>query len=230
MRLPDIVGVELAGKRQPGITATDIVLSITEFLREQKVVSAYLEFYGEGTADLTLGDRATISNMAPEFGATAAMFYIDQMTLDYLRLTGREEQQVQLVECYAKQAGLWADSLKNTDYERVLRFDLSQVRRAMTATDDDGGLWVDTVEAGGVPVPNRPDVDSPPHWRLADIAATERPRHPDVSPFGNDLALIIDRDDSSDVWRVPLAGGRPVRPGPGRTPPRSRGPCWPRVQ
>ena len=82
MRLPDIIGVELTGKRQPGITATDIVLAITEFLREQRVVSSYLEFYGEGARDLTLGDRATISNMTPEFGATAAMFYIDQNTID----------------------------------------------------------------------------------------------------------------------------------------------------
>jgi aconitate hydratase len=102
MRLPDIVGVELTGKRQPGITATDIVLAITEFLRAQRVVSAYLEFYGEGADALTLGDRATISNMTPEFGATAAMFYIDDMTIDYLRLTGREEDQIALVENYAK--------------------------------------------------------------------------------------------------------------------------------
>src|SRR5919205_1097612 len=87
MRLPDIVGVELSGKPQPGITATDVVLALTEFLRREKVVSAYLEFYGEGAASLTLGDRATISNMAPEYGATAAMFSIDQQTVDYLRRT-----------------------------------------------------------------------------------------------------------------------------------------------
>ncbi len=95
MRLPEIVGVELAGKPQPGITATDIVLALTEFLRRAKVVGAYLEFYGEGAAALTLGDRATISNMAPEYGATAAMFSIDQQTIDYLKLTGRTDQQVQ---------------------------------------------------------------------------------------------------------------------------------------
>jgi 2-methylcitrate dehydratase (2-methyl-trans-aconitate forming) len=129
MRLPDIVGVELTGKPQPGITATDIVLALTEFLRKSKVVSAYLEFYGEGASALTLGDRATISNMAPEFGATAAMFYIDEQTIKYLRLTGREEETVQLVEAYAKEAGLWADSLKTAQYERVLSFDLSSVVR-----------------------------------------------------------------------------------------------------
>jgi aconitate hydratase len=129
MRLPDIVGVELTGKPQAGITATDIVLALTEFLRKSKVVSAYLEFYGEGAANLTLGDRATISNMAPEYGATAAMFAIDEQTIKYLKLTGRDDAQVELVETYAKETGLWADTLKNADYERVLRFDLSTVVR-----------------------------------------------------------------------------------------------------
>ena len=129
MRLPDIIGVELVGKRQPGITATDIVLALTEFLRNEKVVSSYLEFFGEGASALTLGDRATISNMTPEFGASAAMFYIDDKTIDYLKLTGREPEQVTLVETYAKQAGLWADGLENAEYERVLKFDLSSVVR-----------------------------------------------------------------------------------------------------
>ncbi|WP_136248901.1 Fe/S-dependent 2-methylisocitrate dehydratase AcnD [Halomonas borealis] len=129
MRLPDIVGVRLTGKRQPGITATDIVLAITEFLRGERVVGAYLEFFGEGAKSLTIGDRATISNMTPEYGASAAMFYIDDQTLDYLRITGREAEQVELVETYAKQAGLWADSLGEARYERVLEFDLSTVER-----------------------------------------------------------------------------------------------------
>ncbi|KJK23239.1 aconitate hydratase [Burkholderiaceae bacterium 16] len=129
MRLPDIIGVELTGKPQPGITATDTVLALTEFLRKEKVVSSYLEFFGEGTTHLTLGDRATISNMAPEFGSTAAMFYIDEQTIKYLRLTGRDEALVKLVETYAKEAGLWADSLKHAEYPRVLKFDLSSVVR-----------------------------------------------------------------------------------------------------
>mgnify|MGYP002619530819 CR=1 FL=1 len=131
MRLPDIVGVELTGKLQPGITATDMVLALTEFLRKERVVGAYLEFRGAGAASLTLGDRATISNMAPEYGATAAMFFIDQQTIDYLKLTGRDDEQVKLVETYARQTGLWADSLADADYERVLRFDLSSVVRNM---------------------------------------------------------------------------------------------------
>ncbi|WBM30952.1 MULTISPECIES: Fe/S-dependent 2-methylisocitrate dehydratase AcnD [Pseudomonas] len=131
MRLPEIVGVELTGKLAPNLTATDLVLALTEFLRKQKVVGAYLEFHGEGARALTLGDRATISNMAPEYGATAAMFAIDQQTIDYLRLTGREEQQVKRVETYAKVAGLWADSLAGAVYERTLSFDLSSVVRNM---------------------------------------------------------------------------------------------------
>ncbi|MCA1769022.1 MAG: Fe/S-dependent 2-methylisocitrate dehydratase AcnD [Halomonas sp.] len=129
MRLPDIVGVDLTGKPKPGITATDIVLAITEFLRKERVVGAYLEFFGEGSKSLTIGDRATISNMTPEYGASAAMFYIDEQTLDYLTLTGREPEQVALVETYAKQTGLWADSLVDAQYERVLTFDLSSVER-----------------------------------------------------------------------------------------------------
>lgn len=131
MRLPDIVGVELTGKLRPGITGTDMVLALTEFLRKERVVGAYLEFYGEGADSLTVGDRATISNMTPEYGATAAMFYIDGQTIDYLKLTGREDDQVALVENYAKHTGLWADSLKTAEYERVLKFDLSKVERTL---------------------------------------------------------------------------------------------------
>jgi len=129
MRLPDIVGVKLTGKRQPGITATDIVLAITEFLRKERVVGAYLEFFGEGASSLTIGDRATISNMTPEYGATAAMLYIDEQTIDYLKLTGREPEQVDLVEKYAKETGLWASEMTEAQYERVLEFDLSTVVR-----------------------------------------------------------------------------------------------------
>ena len=131
MRLPDIIGVKLTGKPRPGITATDTVLALTEFLRNAKVVGAYLEFFGEGASALTLGDRATISNMAPEYGATAAMFFIDDKTIDYLRLTGREDAQIRLVETYARHTGLWADSLATAEYERVLTFDLDTVVRNM---------------------------------------------------------------------------------------------------
>ncbi|WP_416400100.1 Fe/S-dependent 2-methylisocitrate dehydratase AcnD [Alicycliphilus denitrificans] len=131
MRLPDIVGVRLSGKRQPGITATDIALALTEFLRKEKVVGAYVEFFGEGADSLSIGDRATISNMCPEYGATAALFTIDPQTIEYLRLTDRSPEQVQLVEAYAKAAGFWHTDLRTAQYERVLAFDLSTVVRNM---------------------------------------------------------------------------------------------------
>lgn len=161
MRLPDIIGVEITGTRNPGITATDIVLALTEFLRAEKVVSSYLEFYGEGTAQLNLGDRATISNMTPEFGATAALFYVDQHTIDYLKLTGREDEQVKLVETYAKETGLWADDLKTAEYERVLTFDLSTVVRTIAGpSNPHARVPVSELAARGISgkVENEPDL------------------------------------------------------------------------
>ncbi len=140
MRLPDIVGVELTGKLKPGITGTDLVLALTEFLRKERVVGAYLEFYGEGADSLSVGDRATIANMTPEYGATAGMFFIDGQTIDYLKLTGREDEQVALVETFAKETGLWADSLKTAEYERVLHFDLSKVERNLAGPSNPHAL------------------------------------------------------------------------------------------
>ncbi|WP_280191738.1 Fe/S-dependent 2-methylisocitrate dehydratase AcnD [Delftia sp. PS-11] len=131
MRLPDIVGVRLTGRRQPGITATDIALALTEFLRAQKVVGSYVEFFGEGADSLSIGDRSTISNMCPEYGATAALFAIDPQTIAYLRLTDRSPEQVRLVETYARTAGFWSTDLQTAQYERVLAFDLSGVVRNM---------------------------------------------------------------------------------------------------
>ncbi|MDY7024717.1 MAG: Fe/S-dependent 2-methylisocitrate dehydratase AcnD [Pseudomonadota bacterium] len=140
MRLPDIVGVELVGQLAPGIIGTDLVLALTQFLRQERVVGAYLEFFGEGASSLSLGDRATIANMTPEYGATAAMFSIDEKTIDYLRLTGREEEQVQLVEHFAKHTGLWSDTLKGAEYERVLRFDMSTVGRNLAGPSNPHAL------------------------------------------------------------------------------------------
>ena len=164
MRLPNIVGVELKGKRKPGITATDIVLAITEFLREEKVVGAYLEFYGEGARDLTLGDRATISNMTPEFGATAAMFSIDEKTIDYLKLTGRDDEQVKLVENFAKTTGLWADNFDNAEYERVLTFDLSAVGRNI-AGPSNPHRRVSTSELAEQGITGQVDMPSDDNWK-----------------------------------------------------------------
>ncbi len=176
MRTPDMVGVELTGKPQPGITATDIVLALTEFLRKEKVVGAYLEFRGEGAAALTIGDRATISNMAPEYGATAAMFFIDGNTLDYLRLTGRSDEQVALVETYARAAGLWADDLADAQYERTLHFDLSSVVRNMAGpSNPHRRLPVSELAARGI----------------ADEAKLERGKAEEMAGLMPDGAVII---------------------------------------
>jgi aconitate hydratase len=173
MRLPVIVGVKLSGRPQPGITATDVVLALTEFLRQSKVVGAYLEFHGEGAASLTLGDRATISNMAPEYGATAAMFAIDQQTIDYLRLTGRSDEQVRLVETYAKHAGLWADALKDAVYERVLHFDLSTVVRNMAGPSNPHARVATTeLAARGIAAPWRDEPGRMPDGAVIIAAIT----------------------------------------------------------
>lgn len=173
MRLPVIVGVKLSGRPQPGITATDVVLALTEFLRQSRVVGAYLEFHGEGAASLTLGDRATISNMAPEYGATAAMFAIDQQTIDYLRLTGRSDEQVRLVETYAKHTGLWADALKDAVYERVLHFDLSTVVRNMAGPSNPHARVATTeLAARGIAAPWRDEPGRMPDGAVIIAAIT----------------------------------------------------------
>ncbi|MBT0587096.1 Fe/S-dependent 2-methylisocitrate dehydratase AcnD [Alteromonas oceanisediminis] len=189
MRLPDIVGVELLGKPAAGITATDIVLAITEFLRKAKVVSAYLEFFGEGTKHLTLGDRATISNMTPEYGASAAMFYIDDHTLDYLRLTGREDDQVTLVENYAKHTGLWADDLANAEYERVLQFDLSSVERNIAG-------------------PSNPHTKvSTKDLKVKGISAAQAPQNGDEMPDGAAIIAAITSCTNTSNPRNMIAAG-----------------------
>ncbi|QTE01607.1 aconitate hydratase [Streptomyces cyanogenus] len=127
MLIPRVVGFKLTGELQPGTTATDLVLTITEMLRKHGVVGKFVEFYGEGVAATSLANRATIGNMSPEFGSTAAIFPIDDETLNYLRLTGRSEQQVALVEAYAKQQGLWLDPKAEPDFSEKLELDLSTV-------------------------------------------------------------------------------------------------------
>ncbi|AXE83147.1 aconitate hydratase AcnA [Streptomyces atratus] len=127
MLIPRVVGFKLTGELKPGTTATDLVLTITEMLRKHGVVGKFVEFYGEGVAATSLANRATIGNMSPEFGSTAAIFPIDDETLKYLRLTGRDEQQVALVEAYAKEQGLWLDPAAEPDFSEKLELDLATV-------------------------------------------------------------------------------------------------------
>ncbi|MFD4755758.1 aconitate hydratase AcnA [Streptomyces sp. NPDC058426] len=127
MLIPRVVGFKLTGELKAGTTATDLVLTITEMLRKHGVVGKFVEFYGEGVAATSLANRATIGNMSPEFGSTAAIFPIDDETLNYLRLTGRSKQQVDLVEAYAKEQGLWLDPAAEPDFSEKLELDLSTV-------------------------------------------------------------------------------------------------------
>ena len=127
MLIPRVVGFKLTGEIPSGVTATDVVLTITDMLRKHGVVGKFVEFYGEGVAQVPLANRATIGNMSPEFGSTAAMFPIDDVTLDYLRLTGRDEQTVALVEAYAKEQSLWHDPSRHLEFSEFMELDLSTV-------------------------------------------------------------------------------------------------------
>ncbi|AXK32898.1 aconitate hydratase AcnA [Streptomyces armeniacus] len=127
MLIPRVVGFKLRGELPTGTTATDLVLTITEMLREHGVVGKFVEFYGEGVASVPLANRATIGNMSPEFGSTAAIFPIDDETINYLRLTGRSDQQLALVEAYAKAQGLWHDAKHEPEYSEYLELDLATV-------------------------------------------------------------------------------------------------------
>ncbi|MCB9737398.1 MAG: aconitate hydratase AcnA [Deltaproteobacteria bacterium] len=131
MLIPEVVGFELKGELREGTTATDVVLMVTQMLRKHGVVGKFVEFYGEGLAQLTLADRATIANMAPEYGATIGFFPVDDQTLDYLKLSGRSADQVQLVERYAKKAGLWRDDSRKITYSSDLSLDLWDVQPAL---------------------------------------------------------------------------------------------------
>src|SRR5205085_1351928 len=133
MLVPEVVGVRLVGKLEPGVTATDLVLTVTQTLRRHKLVDKFIEYFGPGVAELTLPDRATIANMSPENGSTMGFFPVDAETLRYLRLTGRDEAQVALVEAYCKAQGLWRDA--NTpppEFSEVLEIDLSSVEPSVS--------------------------------------------------------------------------------------------------
>jgi aconitate hydratase len=127
MLIPRVVGFKLTGEIQPGVTATDVVLTVTQMLRKHGVVGKFVEFYGEGVAEVPLANRATLGNMSPEFGSTAAIFPIDQETIDYLKFTGRKEEQLALVEAYAKEQGMWHDPKHEPKFSEYLELDLSDV-------------------------------------------------------------------------------------------------------
>ncbi len=131
MLMPQVLGFKLTGELKPGTTATDLVLTVAELLRKTGVVGKFVEFYGPGLASVPLANRATIGNMSPEYGSTCAIFPIDDETLSYLRLTGRPEHQIRLVEAYAKEQGLWHDPEHEAEYSQILEFDLGSVEPSL---------------------------------------------------------------------------------------------------
>ena len=131
MLIPEVVGFKVSGKLREGITATDLVLTVTEMLRKKGVVGKFVEFYGDGLKDMPVADRATISNMSPEFGATCTFFPVDEQTLNYMRLTGRDDAQIELVEAYAKAQGLWREPGQEPSYTDTLELDMSEVEASL---------------------------------------------------------------------------------------------------
>src|SRR5690606_4976876 len=131
MLIPEVIGFKLSGKLREGITATDLVLTVTQMLRKKGVVGKFVEFYGDGLADLPLADRATIANMAPEYGATCGFFPVDEITLGYLRLSGRPDETVALVEAYSKAQGLWREQGQEPTFTDSLSLDMGSVEASL---------------------------------------------------------------------------------------------------
>ena len=186
MLIPPVVGVELLGRLRPGVTATDLVLTLTQRLRAHGVVGAFVEFSGHGVSATSIATRCTIANMAPEFGATAAVFPIDQATVDFLRHTGREEDHVRTVETYARHQGLWHDPARTLRYDEVVRFDLDEVTPSLAGPrrpqdrvdlgDAPGAAAAGVAEVLARPGPTTPDPDlrtgGPGHGAVAIASIT----------------------------------------------------------
>ncbi len=131
MLIPEVVGFKLTGAMAEGVTATDLVLTVTEMLRKKGVVGKFVEFYGDGLKDMPVADRATIANMAPEYGATCGFFPVDEQTIKYMQLTGREDDQLELVEAYAKAQGLWRQPGQEPVYTDTLELDMGDVEASL---------------------------------------------------------------------------------------------------
>lgn len=164
MLIPDVVGFKLSGKLREGITATDLVLTVTQMLRQHGVVGKFVEFYGDGLDTLPLADRATIANMAPEYGATCGFFPIDDVTLSYMRLSGRSEEQVALVEAYAKAQGMWRQPGDEPVFTSTLALDMSSVEASLAGPKRPQ----DRVALGDVPKASPPAAS----WRLTTFSVS----------------------------------------------------------
>jgi len=212
MLIPRVVGFKLTGEIQPGVTATDVVLTVTEMLRKHGVVGKFVEFYGSGVAEVPLANRATLGNMSPEFGSTAAIFPIDEETINYLRLTGRSEEQVALVEAYAKAQGLWHDPAHEPQYSEYIELDLSTVVPSISGPKrpQDRIALADAKTAFRKDIHNyveKPVENPVPHTQL-DEAVEES------FPASDPAALSFADDGAVDVRPSAANGaeGRPTKP------------------
>ena len=213
MLIPRVVGFKLTGEIKPGVTATDVVLTVTDMLRKHGVVGKFVEFYGDGVAEVPLANRATLGNMSPEFGSTAAIFPIDAETINYLRLTGRSDEQLALVEAYAKEQGMWHDPEHEPKFSEYLELDLStsfrrspgrSVRRTASCSSSrrSRSARTSTTTSSDGPRPTRAA-------RKLDEAVEES------FPATDPAALSFADDDAVDVQSAANgAEGRPSKPSP----------------
>ncbi len=224
MLIPRVVGFKLSGERQPGVTATDVVLTVTEMLRKHGVVGKFVEFYGEGVAEVPLANRATLGNMSPEFGSTAATFPIDGVTIDYLRLTGRSDEQLALVEAYAKEQGLWHDPEREPKYSEYIELDLSDVVPSIAGPKrpQDRIALTDAKTAFRKDIHNYVEENLPAEHTKLDEAVEES------FPASDPAVLSFDDNDTPVPSAAVDSNGRPSNPvdvtvrGPRRVHPRPR--------
>ncbi|MBF6297275.1 aconitate hydratase [Nocardia amamiensis] len=213
MLIPRVVGFKLTGEIQPGVTATDVVLTVTDMLRKHGVVGKFVEFYGKGVAEVPLANRATLGNMSPEFGSTAAIFPIDDVTVDYLRLTGRSDEQVALVEAYAKEQGLWHDADKEPAYSEYLELDLSTVVPSIAGPKRPQ----DRILLSESKIAFRKDIHNYTSDEVSGPAAATPHSHLDEAieesfPASDPAVLSFADDDAVLVSAATGAEGRPSKP------------------
>jgi len=209
MLIPRVVGFKLSGEIQPGVTATDVVLTVTEMLRKHGVVGKFVEFYGKGVAEVPLANRATLGNMSPEFGSTAAIFPIDDVTIEYLRLTGRDETQLALVEAYAKAQGMWHDAEHEPVFSEYLELDLGDVVPSIAGPKrpQDRIQLSDAKSAFRKDIHNYVEENMPVECSKLDEAVDES------FPASDSVSLSFAEEDSVDVQSAANgAEGRPTKP------------------
>ena len=208
MLIPRVVGFKLTGERPAGVTATDVVLTVTEMLRKHGVVGKFVEFYGEGVAEVPLANRATLGNMSPEFGSTAAIFPIDEVTIDYLKMTGRSEEQLALVEAYAKEQGMWHDPTSEPKFSEYIELDLGDVVPSIAGPKrpQDRIALTDAKTAFRKDIHNYVEENLPAEHTKLDEAVEES------FPASDPAVLSFDDNDTPVPSAAVSSNGRPSNP------------------